>query len=116
MARKDYPVTPDGRYFVSRGRLWRCTDPALDDSTRRAAIKALMQARRAVMSAAEGPDMAQARAAVDAAKRQLGERGPVWWTNGDADEGGKHPKNSSYAEWWAGLDADARARGTASRR
>ena len=24
-----YPVTPDGRYFVVRGRLWRCANPAL---------------------------------------------------------------------------------------
>ena len=24
-----YPVTPDGRYFMIRGRLWRMSDPAL---------------------------------------------------------------------------------------
>jgi hypothetical protein len=26
-----YPVTPDGRYFVVKGRLWRRADPALPD-------------------------------------------------------------------------------------
>ena len=26
MARKERLATPDGRYFVTRGRLWRCTD------------------------------------------------------------------------------------------
>lgn len=116
MGRKEYPVTPDGRYFVSRARLWRCTDPALDDSTRRAAIKALMQARRAVMQAADEAETAAARVAVNAAKHALGERGPAWWADGAPDQGGLHPKNSTYAEWWAALDADARARATAPRR
>ncbi|MEJ6397979.1 hypothetical protein [Yoonia sp. 208BN28-4] len=104
MARADYPRTPDGRYFVAKDRLWRCTDPRLDDSERRAAVKALMQARRDVHLKRDDPDaVAEARTRVDAAKRRLGERGPVWWDDGAADEGGKHPKNSSYAAWWAGL-------------
>ncbi|MEQ6247626.1 hypothetical protein ABMC89_01910 [Sulfitobacter sp. HNIBRBA3233] len=111
MARKAYPTTPDGRYFVSKGRLWRCTDPGLDDSTRRAAVKALMQARRAVAQAGDAQAERSARDAVDAAKRKLGERGPVWWDDGAPDEGGKHPANSGYAEWWRGLDAAARAAG-----
>lgn len=115
MGRKDYPVTPDGRYFVSRARLWRCTDPGLEDSTRRAAIKALMQARRSVMTATGDAETASARAAVDAAKHALGERGPVWWNDGAPDQSGLHPKNATYADWWAALDADARARGEAPR-
>ena len=56
MARKDYPETPDGRYFVSKGRLWRKTNPRLEDSERRAAVKALMQARRAVGQAETDED------------------------------------------------------------
>lgn len=113
MAPKDYPQTPDGRYFVSGARLWRASNPALENSERRAAIKALMQARRAVMLAKEdGEAEAKARAAVDVAKRALGERGPVWWSDGTPDEGGKHPKNSSYADWWAGLDAATRQSGS----
>ena len=108
---KDYPRTPDGRYFVSKSRLWRCTDPRLEEPERRAAVKALMQARRAVRGA-EGEALAEARAAVDAAKRRLGERGPVWWDDGAPDEGGLHPKNSSYTGWWAALSEEAQARGT----
>ena len=108
---KDYPRTPDGRYFVSKGRLWRCTDPALSEEDRRASVKALMQARRAVRGA-EGTALAEARAAVDAAKRALGERGPVWWEDGAEDEGGRHPRNTSYADWWAGLSEAERAKGT----
>lgn len=101
---KDRPRTPDGRYFVAKGRLWRCTDPRLDDTTRRAHIKALMQARRAVMQASDEDAERAARERVDIAKRALGERGPVWWDDGAHDEGGKHPENSTYADWWAALD------------
>jgi hypothetical protein len=111
MARKDYPETPDGRYFVARGRLWRKTDPRLPEPERRAAIKALMQARRRVGQATTEAEARAARAAVDAAKRRLGERGPVWWEDGAPDEGGRHPGNSGYAAWWAALDPEARARG-----
>ena len=53
MGRKDRPVTPDGRYFVARGRLNRMTDPGLSDADRRAAIKALMQARMAEITGLE---------------------------------------------------------------
>ncbi|QYX56412.1 hypothetical protein K1T73_15355 [Roseovarius sp. SCSIO 43702] len=116
MSRKDYPETPDGRYFVARGRLWRRTDPRLDDSERRAAVKALMQARRAVGQATTATEEREARARVDEAKRRLGERGPVWWKDGAPDEGGKHPKNSSYAACWEALDPEARARGEAGNR
>ncbi|WP_324753967.1 hypothetical protein [Roseovarius sp. Pro17] len=112
MPQKDYPQTPDGRYFVSRARLWRCTNPSLDDSTRRAAIKALMKARRAVQLAGGNAEAeAEARAGVDTAKRALGERGPVWWQDDAPDEGGLHPKNSSYADWWSELGEAERARG-----
>ncbi|WP_299149436.1 hypothetical protein [uncultured Tateyamaria sp.] len=112
MARKDYPETPDGRYFVAKSRLWRKTDPRLDDATRRAAVKALMQAHRAVRFAKDEDETRAARDAVDAAKQALGERGPVWWDDGAPDEGGCHPKNSSYAQWWADLPAAKRAAGT----
>ena len=110
MPRRDYPETPDGRYFVSKGRLWRKTDPSLSEAERRAAVKALMRARRDIRDAS-GEALAEARARVDAAKRRLGERGPVWWDDGAPDEGGRHPKNTSYADWWAGLSSETRAAG-----
>lgn len=91
--------------------MWRCTNPALDDSTRRAAVKELMQGRRGVQLAKTEDETRQARASVDAAKRRLGERGPVWWQDDSPDEGGKHPRNTIYAEWWASLDEETRAKG-----
>ncbi|MBD3662450.1 hypothetical protein [Sulfitobacter aestuariivivens] len=111
MPRKDYPTTPDGRYFVAKSRLWRCTDPGLGESERRAAIKALMQARLRVKHATDEAETRAARSAVDIAKRALGERGPVWWDDGAPDEGGKHPKNSGYAHWWRSLDKAMQAKG-----
>ena len=50
------PVTPDGRYFVVRGRLWRCTNPALDEPTRTMLTRDLMTARRAKQDAMRKDD------------------------------------------------------------
>ena len=50
-APKDYPVTPDGRYFVVRGRLWRCSNPELPAVTRERLVKELMQARAQIRRA-----------------------------------------------------------------
>lgn len=113
MSKKNRPQTPDGRYFVSRNRLKRCTNPQLDDHTRRAAIKSLMQARHAVMRACTDRDRTDAQEKVDAAKLALGERGAVWWTDGAPDDSGLAPDASSYAGWWANLTADERAAGRA---
>jgi hypothetical protein len=34
MAGLKHPVTPDGRYFVVRGRLWRLANPGLSSAER----------------------------------------------------------------------------------
>ena len=97
-----YPVTPDGRYFVVRGRLWRCTDPGLDEATRTALTRELMDARRAkgaAMRAGDAEAREAARARVDAAKRALGERGPVWWADGAPDYNRRMAWGTPYAEW-----------------
>ena len=99
-----YPVTPDGRYFVVRGRLWRCTDPSLDPQTRDGLTRELMSARRAkqdAMRRADPAGRAAARDRVDAAKRALGERGPVWWTDGAPDYNRHMARNTPYAAWFA---------------
>jgi hypothetical protein len=38
MAGLKHPVTPDGRYFVVRGRLWRLADPAIDPARKAALV------------------------------------------------------------------------------
>lgn len=106
-----HPETPDGRYFVSKGRLWRRTDPRLPKEERRAAVRDLMRARRAVRDADTEAATREARAAVDAAKRRLGERGPVWWDDAAPDLTRRAPWNTPYAEWWHALSEADRAAG-----
>lgn len=101
-----YPTTPDGRYFVVAGRLWRTSNPGLAPERRQALVDALMAARREVGNAKRTGDpeaQRRARAAVDAAKRALGERGPVWWTDGAPDLNRRMAKNTPYADWYAAL-------------
>jgi len=107
---KDYPSTPDGRYFVVRGRLWRSSNPALDAETSSQLVINLMQARGDVgraMTSGDAVALKDARRRVDAAKRALGERGPVWWTDGAPDMNRRMAKNTPYADWFAALDRNA---------
>ena len=107
-------MTPDGRYFAVRGRLWRMANPALPPERRAELVRDLMAARRAVAAADRAENAAalrEARAAVDAAKRALGERGPVWWTDGAPDFNRHHARATPYAEWYAGLAAGRAAGG-----
>ena len=100
------PATPDGRYIVVRGRLWRRADPALG-AERLAELNAeLMNARRAVGAALRNDDgvaLAAARSRVDVTKVALGERGPVWWTDGSPDQNRRMARNTAYADWFAAL-------------
>ena len=106
---KEGQATPDGRYLVIRGRLWRKSDPALSEAERHAAVHALMDARRdvgAALRSADSSKLRDARDRVEAAKRRLGERGPVWWTDGSPDYGRRLVVNSPYADWWPTLEVE----------
>jgi hypothetical protein len=99
-----HPVTPDGRYFVVRGRLWRMMNPDLDDPERADLVRRLGSARRTVRDAKESTDPeaeAAAHKAVDKVKRALGERGPVWWDDGAPDLNRHMAKNTPYSSWYA---------------
>ena len=108
MAEKGPPVTPDGRYLVVRGRLWRRANPALDGEERARLVSELMRARREVRAAGTAGDADRLRAArgrVHEAKVALGERGPPWWTDGSPDFNRRPARNTPYAAWLAALDA-----------
>ena len=93
--------TRDGRYIIVDGRLWRASNPALDDDTRQSLVNRLMDGRRAIAAARKSNDPGaekSARAAVDAAKVALGERGPVWWDDGAPDYTRKLVANTPYAD------------------
>ena len=105
-----YPVTPDGRYFVVRGRLWRCTNPGLPETERAALVRDLMEARRSIgRLKRKGEDVATARAAVDRAKVALGERGPVWWHDGAPDYSRRMARNTPYADWYGAQEESGAA-------
>lgn len=97
------PITPDGRYIVVDGVLWRRSDPRLPAERRQQLVDALMAARRAVGAAPDDAARRAARTRVQAAKVALGERGPVWWDDGAADLTRRKVANSGYADWYAAL-------------
>ena len=98
-----HPRTPDGRYFVVSGRLWRLANPGLDDAVRATLVSHLKAARRAVRNAANPSELAAARARVDASKRSLGERGPAWWVDGVPDYTRHKVAATPYAGWYSAL-------------
>jgi hypothetical protein len=66
-----------------------------------------MEARREIKAAARTHDqkrLADARSAVNAAKVALGERGPVWWTDGAKDFNLHLVKNTPYASWYSEVE------------
>jgi hypothetical protein len=87
-----------------RDRLWRLSNPALDPADRERLVRELMAARRAVREARGEPEATRAaREQVHAAKAALGERGPVWWSDGDPDYNRHMVMNTPYADWYAAL-------------
>ncbi|WP_137157434.1 hypothetical protein [Rhizobium sp. FKL33] len=97
-------TTPDGRYIIVRGRLWRASDPNLADDKRQCLVSELMAARRAVKAAADDKDaLAAARDRVNTAKIALGERGPVWWHDGAPDLNKHMVETTHYGTWYRAI-------------
>jgi hypothetical protein len=95
------PTTPNSRYFVVKGQLWRCTNPSLTTDARQRLVDELMTARREVKAAKASGDDGQlklARARVQTAKVALGERGPVWWDDGSPDFNRCQVASTPYAD------------------
>lgn len=99
--RADFTPTPDRRYFVVRGRLWRLSNPCLEPEAHERLVRDLMNARRAVRDSTNSKDRIAARLRVGAAKRALGERGTVWWDDGAPDYNRKLALDTPYAAWFA---------------
>lgn len=82
------------------------SNPALEPEKRQELVNQLMDARRQVGAARKASDAdaeRKARQTVDLVKRTLGERGPVWWTDGAPDFNRRKVENTPYAEWYASL-------------
>jgi hypothetical protein len=99
-----YPVTPDGRYFLVKGRLWRTSNPSLSDENRAALSRELGIARNKVKAAlTSGIGLEDARERVNELKVALGERGAVWWGDGAPDYNRRLARNTPYAPWLLSL-------------
>ena len=84
-------------------------DPSLAPKERERLVSRLMAARRAVgLARKRGGKAAEVAAhdAVDRVKRDLGERGPVWWNDGAPDLNRHLARTGPYAEWFAALEKD----------
>jgi hypothetical protein len=79
-------------------------NPDLPEEVRTRLVAELMAARRdkgAAMRAGDAEGREAARRRVDAAKVSLGERGPVWWTDGGPDLNRRMARNTAYAKWFS---------------
>lgn len=103
--------TPDGRYFVVEGRLWRCANPALPEDVKERLVRRLMRARRAVLEGLRTNDpmlVREARKRVGQIKVALGERGAPWWTDGAPDYNKKLVSKTPYADWYSRVARETR--------
>ena len=103
-------TTPDGRYIVIQGRLWRAANPSLPAEAKVRHMRELLNGRRALKAAKLAGDddaIAAARKIISGAQVGLGERGKVWWKDGAPDLNRTLAKNSPYADWFAAVDSKA---------
>jgi hypothetical protein len=107
-------TTPDGRYIVIQGRLWRAANPSLPAEAKVRHLRELLNGRRALKAAKTAGDAAAigaARKLIASARAGLGERGKVWWTDGAPDLNRTLARNSPYADWFAAAESESQAGG-----
>jgi len=105
-------TTPDGRYIVIQGRLWRAANPSLPAEAKVRYMRELLNGRRALKAAKVANDedaITAARRIIAGAQAGLGERGKVWWKDGAPDLNRTLAKNSPYADWYAAADSRLQA-------
>ncbi len=101
-------TTPDGRYLVIQGRLWRAPNPSLPAEAKVRYMRELLNGRRALKAAKTSGDedaITVARKMVARAQVGLGERGPAWWKDGAPDFNRTQVKHSPYADWFARVES-----------
>ncbi|KRE94211.1 hypothetical protein ASG76_12600 [Nocardioides sp. Soil774] len=77
--------TEDEKWLVVDGRRWRRTDPAIP-ADKLARLKShLGRGRSGVRTATTDEELAATRHRTQLAKTGLGERGPKWWEQSDAE-------------------------------
>lgn len=85
MAEASDPPSEDEKWLVIDGRRWRRTDPAVPEAELARLKSHLGRGRSGVRSAATEAELAATRHRTQLAKVGLGERGPKWWEQTDAE-------------------------------
>jgi hypothetical protein len=113
MAGLKHPVTPDGRYFVVGGKLWRMSNPELDPRRKSALAHEMMDARRAVKEAKPAGDQKAEAESTDRSKPWGAGTGLVagWRARSEQADGEKHPLCRLVRPGGPGQGSIARSRG-----
>ena len=104
-----HPITPDGRYFVANGKLWRRSNPALPEHEQARLVSELIRARCAAGHARRSGDAqaeSAARREVETIRIALGQRGAPWWADDGADLHRQPAKETLYRDWFSALKRD----------
>ena len=75
----------DEKWLVVDGRRWRRTDPSIPDAELARLKSHLGRGRSGVRTAADDAELEATRHRTRLAKTGLGERGPKWWEQSDAE-------------------------------
>ena len=74
------------------------SDPTLPPRRRQKLVTQLMSCRRRLRGNTR--NTTELRAQLNSLKRELGERGPVWWTDGAPDYNRHKVDNTPYRDWY----------------
>ena len=85
MAEPHESPTEDEKWLVVDGRRWRRTDPAIPAGELARLKSHLGRGRSGVRIARDDAELAATRHRTQLAKTGLGERGPKWWEQTDAE-------------------------------
>lgn len=79
------PPTDDEKWLVVDGRRWRRTDPTIPEPELARLKSHLGRGRSGVRTATTAAELKATRHRTQLAKVGLGERGPAWWEQSDAE-------------------------------
>ena len=97
--------TPDRRYLLLGDKLLRSYNPNLPNDRIDDLLVVLFNSRCDLRRArqCDGTEPLELVDAIEAARRALGQSGPVWWDDGAPDLDGVPVLSTCYAEWFKSM-------------